>query len=334
MARAPGGGRRRRGRRDAAGGEAAVRKGTWTPEEDAVLREHVRAHGPRDWSSIRSKGLLPRTGKSCRLRWVNKLRPNLKTGCKFSPEEERVVLELQAQFGNKWARIATHLPGRTDNDVKNFWSVRQKRLARLLRAPLPGRSSKNIAAKAPASSGTEPPLAMVPCLDPIPFECSSSGERQWCKAASFMDHPGAAAHVPHDQKGSGLASFEGSLPLIAPAATSSEACSSSAAPLPLPPELPFDQTPPYPLLDFPGMMPESSDMAPGFLGAGVMDDLYYHDLFSVVQPGPMILPFFGAEYPQDGVKAEPPNEPDGFFGELPPDIFSGLDQPPPALPPP
>jgi transcription factor MYB, plant len=81
MARAPSGARRRaaRGRRAAGSGGEAVRKGTWTPDEDAVLLEHVREHGPSNWSSIRSKGLLPRTGKSCRLRWVNKLRPNLKS---------------------------------------------------------------------------------------------------------------------------------------------------------------------------------------------------------------------------------------------------------------
>ncbi|XWS77297.1 hypothetical protein CRYUN_Cryun01aG0249100 [Craigia yunnanensis] len=108
------------------------RKGPWKAEEDEVLINHVKKYGPRDWSSIRSKGLLKRTGKSCRLRWVNKLRPNLKNGCKFTAEEERVVIELQAQFGNKWAKIATYLPGRTDNDVKNFWSSRQKRLARIL----------------------------------------------------------------------------------------------------------------------------------------------------------------------------------------------------------
>ncbi|KAL3814987.1 hypothetical protein ACJIZ3_016255 [Penstemon smallii] len=122
-----------------------IKKGPWKSEEDEVLINHVRKYGPRDWSSIRSKGLLQRTGKSCRLRWVNKLRPNLKHGVKFSAEEERTVIDLQAQFGNKWAKIATYLQGRTDNDVKNFWSSRQKRLARILLTSSPSSiiSSKN-----------------------------------------------------------------------------------------------------------------------------------------------------------------------------------------------
>ena len=67
---------------------------------------------------------------------------NKKSGCKFSAEEERVVLDLQARIGNKWAQIATHLPGRTDNDVKNFWSSRQKKLARIKHLS-PGRELKN-----------------------------------------------------------------------------------------------------------------------------------------------------------------------------------------------
>lgn len=41
-----------------------------------------------------------------------------------------MVIELQGQFGNKWAKIATYLEGRTDNDVKNFWSSRRKRMER------------------------------------------------------------------------------------------------------------------------------------------------------------------------------------------------------------
>ncbi|CAH8381103.1 unnamed protein product [Eruca vesicaria subsp. sativa] len=120
-----------------------IKKGPWKAEEDEVLINHVNRYGPRDWSSIRSKGLLQRTGKSCRLRWVNKLRPNLKNGCKFSAEEERTVIELQAEFGNKWARIATYLPGRTDNDVKNFWSSRIKRLARIFHNSSDASTSSN-----------------------------------------------------------------------------------------------------------------------------------------------------------------------------------------------
>nr|KYP50052.1 Transcription factor GAMYB [Cajanus cajan] len=120
-----------------------IKKGPWSSEEDEVLLRHVTKYGPREWSSIRSKGLLPRTGKSCRLRWVNKLRPNLKTGCKFTAEEERLVIELQAQFGNKWAKIATYLHGRTDNDVKNFWSSRRKRLERMLQRPPTLKPHKN-----------------------------------------------------------------------------------------------------------------------------------------------------------------------------------------------
>ncbi|XP_028775896.1 transcription factor DUO1-like [Neltuma alba] len=121
--------------------QGPIRKGPWKAEEDEVLLSHVNKYGPRDWSSIRSKGLLQRTGKSCRLRWVNKLRPNLKSGCKFSLEEERVVIELQAQFGNRWAKIASYLPGRTDNDVKNFWSSRRKRIARILHSSPPSSKS-------------------------------------------------------------------------------------------------------------------------------------------------------------------------------------------------
>ncbi|XP_022985110.1 transcription factor DUO1-like [Cucurbita maxima] len=155
-----------------------MKKGPWTAEEDEILVNYVNKFGPRDWSSLRSKGLLPRTGKSCRLRWVNRLQPNLKTGCKFSAEEERVVIELQAQFGNKWAKIATYLEGRTDNDVKNFWSTRRKRLERILQIP-PQKSQKN------KQRSLEPQgLYELPALE-VPSSSSSQLDEQ---SSTWKDH--------------------------------------------------------------------------------------------------------------------------------------------------
>ncbi|KAD4982542.1 hypothetical protein E3N88_19213 [Mikania micrantha] len=149
-----------------------IKKGPWKTEEDEVLMKHVKRYGPKEWSSIRSKGLLQRTGKSCRLRWVNKLRPNLKNGVKFSADEERTVIELQGQFGNKWARIATYLPGRTDNDVKNFWSSRQKRLARVLQSPPPPHPPQ----KSHKSLRETPALHKVPPFEAPKRSSSTSGE--------------------------------------------------------------------------------------------------------------------------------------------------------------
>jgi len=59
------------------------------------------------------------------------------------------VIELQAQFGNRWAKIASYLAGRTDNDVKNFWSSRQKRLARILQTSATTAKSQKNRAKVP-----------------------------------------------------------------------------------------------------------------------------------------------------------------------------------------
>ncbi|MFQ6635329.1 hypothetical protein Gotur_010076 [Gossypium turneri] len=110
-------------------GEIPLKKGPWTAIEDAVLVEYVRSHGEGSWNAVQKNTGLARCGKSCRLRWVNHLRPNLKKGS-FSPEEEKIIIELHAKMGNKWARMATQLPGRTDNEIKNYWNTRVKRRQR------------------------------------------------------------------------------------------------------------------------------------------------------------------------------------------------------------
>ncbi|OIV99079.1 hypothetical protein TanjilG_32338 [Lupinus angustifolius] len=114
------------------GGSASgviLKKGPWTSVEDAILVDYVTRHGEGNWNAVQKHSGLSRCGKSCRLRWANHLRPNLKKGA-FTAEEEQLVTELHAKMGNKWARMAVHLPGRTDNEIKNYWNTRIKRCQR------------------------------------------------------------------------------------------------------------------------------------------------------------------------------------------------------------
>ncbi|KAI4323636.1 hypothetical protein L6164_023227 [Bauhinia variegata] len=110
-------------------GGVILKKGPWTSAEDAILVDYVKKHGEGNWNAVQKHSGLSRCGKSCRLRWANHLRPNLKKGA-FTAEEERLIAELHAKMGNKWARMAAHLPGRTDNEIKNYWNTRIKRRQR------------------------------------------------------------------------------------------------------------------------------------------------------------------------------------------------------------
>ncbi|TKY48380.1 Transcription factor MYB46 [Spatholobus suberectus] len=105
-----------------------LRKGLWSPEEDDKLMNYMLNNGQGCWSDVARNAGLQRCGKSCRLRWINYLRPDLKRGA-FSPQEEELIIHLHSLLGNRWSQIAARLPGRTDNEIKNFWnSTIKKRL--------------------------------------------------------------------------------------------------------------------------------------------------------------------------------------------------------------
>ncbi|WVZ69001.1 hypothetical protein U9M48_017877 [Paspalum notatum var. saurae] len=147
-----------------------VKRGPWSQEEDAILRSFVQRFGNAgNWIALPQKAArltrvclihyvlvatssssgLKRCGKSCRLRWLNYLRPELRHGG-FTDDEDNLIISLYADMGSKWSVIAARLPGRTDNDVKNHWNTKLKKMYLA--------STRGEGSPAPAAQQSPPPL--------------------------------------------------------------------------------------------------------------------------------------------------------------------------------
>ncbi|KAK8671252.1 hypothetical protein V6N13_037852 [Hibiscus sabdariffa] len=119
-----------------------LRRGPWTVEEDFKLIDFIATHGEGRWNSLARCAGLKRTGKSCRLRWLNYLRPDVRRG-NITLQEQLLILQLHSRWGNRWSKIAQHLPGRTDNEIKNYWRTRVQKHAKRLKCDVNSKQFKD-----------------------------------------------------------------------------------------------------------------------------------------------------------------------------------------------
>ncbi|CAD6250233.1 unnamed protein product [Miscanthus lutarioriparius] len=167
-----------------------LKRGPWTPEEDRALVAHIERHGHSNWRALPKQAGLLRCGKSCRLRWINYLRPDIKRG-NFSREEEDAIIQLHQMLGNRWSAIAARLPGRTDNEIKNVWHTHLKKRLEPTKpaSQAPKRKPKKQQQQPEAVTMLEGPTATVPVSAEQSLSTSTtSTTTDYSAAASSMEN--------------------------------------------------------------------------------------------------------------------------------------------------
>ncbi|CAN4127156.1 unnamed protein product [Withania somnifera] len=151
-----------------------LRKGPWSSQEDLLLTNYINQHGEGQWRSLPKNAGLLRCGKSCRLRWVNYLRPGIRRG-NFSEDEDDLIVRLHSLLGNRWSLIAGRLSGRTDNEIKNYWNTHLiKKLKNAGNEPKPHKNFTKLEGKKSKNDNLKGPMTKVFAPKPIRISCGDS----------------------------------------------------------------------------------------------------------------------------------------------------------------
>ncbi|XP_019151897.1 PREDICTED: transcription repressor MYB5-like [Ipomoea nil] len=179
--------------------KVGLKRGPWTPAEDKLLTDYINKEGEGQWRTLPKMAGLLRCGKSCRLRWMNYLRPTVKRG-HITPDEEDLILRLHRLLGNRWSLIAGRIPGRTDNEIKNYWNTHLTK--KLISQGIDPRNHKpllinptNNHPKSHTSSSS------VPIIKPTPIHVGLSNQDKTVKmnSSTTVNVVGGTANHQNDQ---------------------------------------------------------------------------------------------------------------------------------------
>ncbi|KAI3411593.1 uncharacterized protein J3R85_017770 [Psidium guajava] len=189
--------------------EEGFNRGAWTAHEDKILTDYIKLHGDGKWGSIPKKAGLKRCRKSCRLRWLNYLRPDIKRG-NITSDEEDLIIRLHKLLGNRWTLIAGRLPGRTDSDVKNYWNSKLAKKEHGGKNPNPSKTEKTkpITASAVMQDETQNLVLIgdsalrnagiiAPAPPPANCETAKSGQLFECKSSNASSPASMSREEPN-----------------------------------------------------------------------------------------------------------------------------------------